>query len=154
MSEPTREISLELLRLCADDLRSVNYALADMLFAEIEDPSQPSIRISTLLKESHATAVEKGWWDNPRNFSELIALIHSEVSETLEAWRDGDDGKDVRYSVHFDEAKPDGTAIEFADILIRVFDACAGFGIPIENALRVKMAYNKTRPHRHGGKRA
>jgi hypothetical protein len=35
-----------------------------------------------------------------------------------------------------------------------VFDTCQRYGIDLEAALQVKMAYNKTRPCRHGGKRA
>ena len=42
--------------------------------------------------------VAKGWWENPeRNFGELMALVHSEVSEALEAYRDGDDIHDIAY---------------------------------------------------------
>ncbi len=36
-------------------------------------------------KEVHDTAREKGWWDKERNDGEMIALMHSELSEALEA---------------------------------------------------------------------
>ena len=43
-----------------------------------------SITITDLIMESNKTAREKGWWeDGERNIGELIALIHSEVSEVL-----------------------------------------------------------------------
>lgn len=35
----------------------------------------------------HETAVSLGWWDDERNSGELIALMHSELSEALEALR-------------------------------------------------------------------
>ena len=35
----------------------------------------------------HLTARQKGWWDWPRNDAEAIALMHSELSEALEALR-------------------------------------------------------------------
>lgn len=36
------------------------------------------------------TAHDKGWYDRGiRNFGEVVALMHSELSEALEAWREG-----------------------------------------------------------------
>lgn len=52
------------------------------------------------------------------------------------------------------QGKPEGIAVEFADVLIRIADWCGKHNIPLEEALRAKMVYNKTRPHRHGGKLA
>lgn len=49
-------------------------------------------------------------------------------------------------------AKPEGIPIELADILIRIADTCGARGINLTEALRLKMAYNKTRPTRHGDK--
>ena len=37
--------------------------------------------------EVYETAVAKGWWNEDRNDGECIALIHSELSEALEALR-------------------------------------------------------------------
>ena len=36
---------------------------------------------------------------------------------------------------------------------LKILDRCAYEGIDIDEAIRLKMAYNKTRPHRHGRKR-
>ena len=49
--------------------------------------------------------------------------------------------------------KPEGIAAELADVIIRVLDYCAYAGIDIENVLKVKHEYNKSRPYRHGGKK-
>jgi NTP pyrophosphatase (non-canonical NTP hydrolase) len=106
--------------------------------------------ISELMEQAHETAVSKGWWDEERNFAEQVALQHSELSEALEDWRDGRDLTEVYYQGE----KPCGIPVEYADLLIRVFDTCQRYGIDLEAALQVKMAYNKTRPCRHGGKRA
>ncbi len=51
-----------------------------------------------------------------------------------------------------EDKKPEGIPIELANLLIRIFDTCGTYGINLSEALRMKMAYNKTRPYRHGGK--
>ena len=50
--------------------------------------------------------------------------------------------------------KPEGIPSELADIIIRVLDICAYHGIDIAHAISDKMAYNETRPYRHGDKRS
>lgn len=107
----------------------------------------------------------------PRNVGEVLMLIVSEASEAMEAYREGLDLRRMFY-VHpdgttcdpekrclaangvSDPAKPEGIPIELADVIIRTLDACAEWGIDIETAMRYKMAYNRTRPNRHGGKLA
>ena len=99
---------------------------------------------------SHAIAVTKGWWEEDRNVGELLALIHSEVSEALEEWRI-DEGLAV---IRMEGDKPVGFAVELADTLIRICDLAESAGIDLNAALKIKMAYNATRPWRHGGKLA
>ncbi len=50
--------------------------------------------------------------------------------------------------------KPIGVASEAADIFIRLLDFCDAWGIDLENEYEKKMAYNRTRAVRHGGKKA
>lgn len=41
--------------------------------------------------------------------------------------------------------------IELADAVIRILDYCAYRGWDLENAIKIKMEFNSTRPYRHGG---
>ena len=96
--------------------------------------------------EAHKTAKEKGWWDSKRTFGDQIALMHSELSEALEAYRTNG------LLEYENDGKPEGVTTELADVLIRIFDICEEYRLPLGQALLNKLAYNKTRSQRHGGK--
>ena len=106
--------------------------------------------INEVAKEIHENAVAHGWWDEERGFPEVLALIHSEVSEALEEHRNGHGATEIYFGAL---CKPEGIPMELADVIIHVLDYCAYAGIDIENALEVKHEYNKSRPYRHGGKK-
>ena len=93
----------------------------------------------------HETAKAKGFWDSdvtPDFVLAKLCLIHSEVSEVMEAYR-----------------KQQGSAKimeEFADVFIRLFDLIEGLaehGIidnyDITGAIRAKMNTNNARPRLH-----
>ncbi len=106
--------------------------------------------IRSWTKDIHANAVAHGWWDDPeRNLPELLCLIHSEISEALEAYRDGE----IDTVVH-DNGKPEGFWVEIADAVIRAMDLAGRFDVDLEHIIALKHEYNKSRPFRHGGKRA
>lgn len=93
----------------------------------------------------HETAVEKGFWNNEVDVNFVLsklALVHSEVSEVLEAVRKSM-GEEV-------------VVEEMADIIIRLLDLYAGMvdagmvQTSIDDALAKKIDKNKSRPHMHG----
>jgi NTP pyrophosphatase (non-canonical NTP hydrolase) len=136
--------------------------------------SQEQVRIKNALSNAAAEVYrinyEKGWFDSDRTFGEDIALLHSEVSEALEAFRefglkryyevksldpglgtyrqDDNDGSPIGRPTH----KPCGVASELADVLVRLLDTCFRYEIDLGNEFVKKLAYNDTRPFRHGGK--
>lgn len=84
------------------------------------------------------------WWCDPatgepkeRNVGEMFALMHSELSEALEAHRKG----------LMDTHLPDrpGLEVELADLLIRVFDFAGEHGLDLDGAVAEKLAYNAQR---------
>lgn len=97
--------------------------------------------------ESHKANIK--WWQDPatkqpieRNFGELIALCHSELSEALEGHR-----KDLQ-----DDKLPHRkmVEVELADCLIRIFDLAGGLHLDLEGAYMEKSEYNARRAdHSH-----
>lgn len=83
--------------------------------------------------------------------------LHREVSELWEAARAGelDALCDKAEKMRAAGIEPLTCAEEeLADIIIRALDTAAVLGIDIDRAVRMKHAFNETRPHRHGGKLA
>ena len=99
--------------------------------------------------EVHKTAVDKGFYDQAdgevhRPSGTAIALIHSELSEVLEALRKPVQENSAK--IHeFSEVEE-----ELADVVIRVMDFQEANGYRVQEAIIAKMAYNKTRPYKHG----
>ena len=112
-----------------------------------KDAEDLIVRMNKLKLEIHNNAVEHGWWEGEREDGTCIALMHSELSEALEAMRIGIDTPDK----HCPELP--AVAVELADCIIRILDFAQKRDLPVCEAILAKHEVNKKRPYKHGGKR-
>lgn len=101
------------------------------------------MNLNEFAKEIHANACAHGFWDEPRPFDELCALMISELSEALEEARAGRPMEWFGCAMEFigngmceggkcdfqkgepciaKGRKPEGVAVEMADCAIRILD--------------------------------
>lgn len=95
----------------------------------------------------HEIAVDKGFWDGEYNYDKVgnkLALVHSEVTEVLEAIRKDHGSEKV--------------VEEIADIIIRILDLYAAMRNEemvihsLDEVLQNKININKQRPTLHGNR--
>lgn len=110
------------------------------------------MNLNELASQVHQANIK--WWQDihtgqpmQRNKGELLAMIHSEISEALEGERKNlmDDKLPHRRMAE----------VELADAIIRILDYAGGFGYDLQGAFEEKLAYNATRAdHTHEARKA
>lgn len=119
------------------------------------------MNLNKLAKQIHENAVNKGFYDEPKEIGTLLMLIVSELGEALEADMEnnycGNNNLEThlfhgeQIFVEYYKKKIKGSfEEEIADSIIRILDLCAYKGIDIQKHVELKMRYNLTRPNKHG----
>ena len=102
------------------------------------------MHLNEICKRAHENAVEKGFWGEGGEGSMLreaiaIGLIHTEVSELMEAHR----------AILGAERRLLAMAEELADVVVRCGDLAEHFGVDLDKEVRDKMRINTKRPAKH-----
>lgn len=105
---------------------------------------QFAYQLNDMAAACHQAAVDAGWWHDlttgeplVRNKGEMLALIHSEISEALEGER-----KDLMDDKLPHRPMPE---VELADAMIRIFDYARAYEYDIGGAMIEKMLFNASR---------
>jgi NTP pyrophosphatase (non-canonical NTP hydrolase) len=105
----------------------------------------PGNVLNRLARQVHES--NQHWWTDlhtgepiQRNVGELLALVHSEISEALEGHRKSLPDDKLPHRPMFE--------VELADAVIRILDIAGGYGLDLGGAFEEKMKYNATR-HDH-----
>ena len=101
------------------------------------------VTLDTLVLKAHTTATQHGWWDDDRSIGEALLKVMVEVAEAVQALEQGNPP---------DKHLPDfdSLTIELADTVIRILDLAGRLNLPLGAAIVAKMAFNESRPYRHG----
>jgi NTP pyrophosphatase (non-canonical NTP hydrolase) len=153
MGENTYKTLEELIEAAAQAERNNEPWSARPVLESLRGEAGAFLGLAEAQRLAHKTATDAGWYKSPetgevieRNFGEVVALMHSELSEALEADRKGlaDDKLPHR----------DGREVEFADCIIRIFDTAAALGLDVPGAIIEKNRFNKERADHKPANRA
>lgn len=118
--------------------------------------------LNQLSKELHSFQIQAGFTDS--NITQRLMLVHSEITEAFEAFREGkmadielfnynQEEHGVDWKLAFEAEIKDSMEDEIADAIIRLLAFCSENNIDIEFHINEKMKYNALRGFKYGGKK-
>lgn len=128
-----------------------NKFIGVQIMSTTTEENKQLMTVSGLVEQSYSIADEHGFWQGEEhNFMEKLMLIVTEVAEAAEDHRAGRGIAELYFIEKNGKQKPCGIPSELADIVIRVCDMAGKYGVDLEEAIRVKAEYNKSREFMHG----
>lgn len=114
-------------------------------------------KLKKLSKLCYKEAKNKGFHNKTEKpvLANYLMNLHGEISELWEAYRASKLDEPCDKSIKMKELgilPLSSFEEELADIFIRTCDTAEAFGINLEKAVLAKMQFNRSRPHRNGGK--
>lgn len=116
------------------------------MFSALETDGRDFVcSFDAIAAEARHIALDHGWDEANQNEGEVLCLMHSELSEALEA---------LRYRNPPSEHIPEfnGVEEELADVVIRIMTYSKARGYKVGPAVLAKLKFNRERPYKHGGK--
>ncbi|WMJ88073.1 hypothetical protein [Anaerocolumna sp. MB42-C2] len=99
------------------------------------------LNIKDYVNEIGEQFIGLGYFDGrERDFFEMIALCHKDLSQTLEEFYNG---YHPCYTYYREDSEPKGIPAELANVIIRIFEICYQYDIDIETLLLEKFEYIK-----------
>lgn len=111
--------------------------------------------LNEIAADIHFTSTSKGFEPpNKENINQKLLLAVSEICEAQEELRDGRELNEIYFKTDGNTVslKPEGFPIELADAIIRLLHIGHAVGIDLNEVIEQKIAFNKTRPDKHGRK--
>ena len=119
--------------------------------------------LNEISKQVYEANKLKGFDVKNENLGQTLCLIHSEISEALEAirhdkkaslmafdYREEDRETDLDFQSDFQELIKDTFEDEIADTFIRLIDLVGALEIDIDRHIELKRRYNSLREYKHG----
>ncbi len=106
--------------------------------------------IPGIMAEGLQTIKDKGLFVDEEDFLRALMMVCEELGEACADYRRNKPLDGIAYG---SDGKPEGVPVEIGDAIVRLCAIAAKYDMPLPRAIQEKMAFNKLRGHRFGGKK-